>query len=43
MDYKFKVVFLTPVLDFMESLDPESREKVIYNIWKSEPYTINST
>lgn len=41
MDYKFKVVFLKPVLDFLENLDPKSREKVIYNIWKSRSVNDN--
>ena len=27
MDYKFKVEFLEPVLEFLENLDPKSREK----------------
>jgi hypothetical protein len=35
MDYKFKVEFLELVLEFLESLDEKSREKILYNIWKS--------
>ena len=35
MDHKFKVEFLEPVLDFLESLDQKSKEKVLYNIWKA--------
>jgi hypothetical protein len=41
MDYKFKVEFLEPVLDFLESLDPKSREKILYNIWKSRSVNDN--
>ena len=35
MDYKFKVEFLEPVMEFLETLDQKSREKILYNIWKS--------
>ena len=35
MEYKFKVEFLEPVMEFLESLDQKSREKILYNIWKS--------
>jgi phage-related protein len=35
MNYKFKVVFLEPVLEFLENLDQKAKEKVLYNIWKS--------
>ncbi len=35
MDYKFKVEFLEPVLEFLESLDQKTKEKILYNIWKS--------
>ena len=41
MDYKFKVEFLEPVLDFLESLDLKSKEKVLYNIWKSRSVNDN--
>jgi hypothetical protein len=41
MDYKFKVEFLEPVLEFLESLDPKSREKILYNIWKSRSVNDN--
>lgn len=41
MDYRFKVIFLEPVLEFLEDLDQKSREKVLYNIWKSR--SINDT
>jgi phage-related protein len=41
MDYKFKVEFLEPVLAFLESLDPKSREKILYNIWKSRSVNDN--
>jgi len=35
MDYKFKVEFLEPAIEFLQGLDQKSREKVLYNIWKS--------
>ena len=41
MDYKFKVEFLEPVLEFLENLDPKSREKILYNIWKSKSVNDN--
>jgi phage-related protein len=39
MDCKFKVEFLEPVIEFLESLDQKSKEKILYNIWKSR--TVN--
>ena len=41
MDYKFKVEFLEPVLEFLENLEPKSREKILYNIWKSRSVNDN--
>lgn len=41
MDYKFKVEFLEPVITFLESLEPKSREKILYNIWKSRSVNDN--
>jgi len=41
MDYKFKVEFLEPVLAFLENLDPKTREKILYNIWKSRSVNDN--
>ncbi|MFE3872735.1 type II toxin-antitoxin system RelE/ParE family toxin [Flavobacterium sp. ZS1P70] len=41
MDYKFKVEFLEPVLEFLENLDPKSREKILYNIWKARSVNDN--
>jgi hypothetical protein len=35
MDRKFTVEFLEPAFEFLESLDQKSKEKVLYNIWKS--------
>lgn len=35
MQYKFNVEFLETVIEFLESLDSKSREKILYNIWKS--------
>jgi phage-related protein len=32
---KFKVIFLEMAKDFLDKLDIKTREKVIYNIWKS--------
>ena len=41
MEYKFKVEFLEPVMEFLESLDQKSREKILYNIWKSRSVNDN--
>ena len=41
MEYKFKVEFLEPVMEFLESLDQKSREKILYNIWKSRSVNNN--
>ncbi len=35
MNYKFKVIFLEEAKCFLDSLDEKSRNKIIYNIWKS--------
>ena len=35
MKYKFNVVFLEPVMEFLGGLEEKSREKILYNIWKS--------
>ena len=35
MDYKFRVQFLEEAKEFLDSLDEKSRDKIIYNIWKS--------
>ena len=35
MQYKFNVEFLELAIEFLESLDSKSREKVLYTIWKS--------
>ena len=32
---KFKVIFLENAKEFLDSIDKKSREKVLYNIWKS--------
>ena len=34
-DYKFKVFFLEEANQFLGKLDKKSRDKIIYNIWKS--------
>jgi len=33
---KFKVLFLQDAADFLSTLDPKSREKIIYNIRKAQ-------
>jgi phage-related protein len=35
MNYKFRVIFLDEVNDFLEKLDEKAKEKIIYNIWKA--------
>ena len=35
MKYKFNVVFLEPMMEFLGGLEEKSREKILYNIWKS--------
>ena len=32
---KYEVNFLEPAKVFLDSLDPKSREKILFNIWKS--------
>ena len=32
---KFKVLFLEPAKEFLDRLDDKSREKILFNIWKS--------
>jgi phage-related protein len=32
---KYEVIFLEPGKDFLENLDNKSREKILFNIWKS--------
>jgi len=34
-NYKFRVEFLKEAKSFLDSLDEKSRDKIIYNIWKS--------
>ena len=34
-EYKFRVDFLEEAIEFLGGLDEKSRDKVIYNIWKS--------
>ncbi len=36
MKEKFDVLFLDQAIDFIESLDPKSRKKIIYNIDKAK-------
>jgi phage-related protein len=35
MDFRFEVEFLEEAKDFLDSLEHKTREKVIYNVWKS--------
>ena len=35
-EQKFRVDILEEVKQFLDSLDEKSREKIIYNIWKSQ-------
>lgn len=35
MKYKFDVILLEEAHDFLNTLDEKTREKVIYNLWKS--------
>lgn len=35
MDYKFRVEFLEEAKEFLDGLDEKSRDKIVYNIWKS--------
>lgn len=39
MERKFKIQFLDEANEFLNSLDEKVREKVIYNIWKSQIVT----
>ena len=32
---KYEVIFLEPAKDFLENLDEKTREKILFNIWKS--------
>ncbi|MFA5619812.1 MAG: type II toxin-antitoxin system RelE/ParE family toxin [Weeksellaceae bacterium] len=34
-NYKFRVDFLEEAKEFLEKLDEKTRQKIIYNIWKS--------
>jgi hypothetical protein len=35
MEYRFDIVLLDEVDEFLNSLDEKTREKVIYNLWKA--------
>ena len=35
MEYRFDIVLLEEVDEFLDSLDDKTREKVIYNLWKA--------
>lgn len=35
MKEKFKVLFLPEAANFLDSLEPKAREKIIYNLWKA--------
>ena len=32
---KYEVRFLEPAIDFLDTLDDKTREKILFNIWKS--------
>ena len=34
-DYKFRVIFLDEAKEFLDGLDEKTRNKIIYNVWKS--------
>ncbi len=34
-EYKFDVAFLEPALTFLQDLEQKTKEKVLYNMWKS--------
>jgi phage-related protein len=34
-EYKFRVLFLEEAKSFMDQLDEKTRDKIVYNIWKS--------
>ena len=33
--FKFRVIFLVAVKQFLDSIDEKSREKIMYNIWRA--------
>ena len=35
MKEKFEVQFLEEASNFLDTLEPKAREKIIYNIWKA--------
>jgi len=35
MNFRFDIVLLEEVDEFLNSLDEKTREKVLYNLWKS--------
>ena len=34
-DYKFRVIFLDEAKEFLDGLNEKTRNKIIYNVWKS--------
>ncbi|MEZ4906070.1 MAG: type II toxin-antitoxin system RelE/ParE family toxin [Saprospiraceae bacterium] len=40
-EYKFRVEFLEEAKEFLDSLDDKTRNKIIYNIWKSRSVNAN--
>ena len=40
-DYKSRVIFLDEAKEFLDGLDEKSRDKIVYNVWKSRS-TINN-
>lgn len=41
MEYRFKVKFLEDCIEFLDSLDEKTRDKIIYNIWKARQVNNN--
>ena len=41
MEYKFNVFFLEEAAEFLDDLDEKTKEKIIYNIWKSRSINNN--
>ena len=40
-DYKFRVIFLDEAKEFLDGLDEKTRNKIIYNVWKSRSFNNN--
>ena len=40
-DYKFRVIFLDEAKEFLDGLNEKTRNKIIYNVWKSRSFNNN--